>query len=120
VVDDEAVLIDLLADFLGHAGHQVDHARDGYRALELASSRDYDVILSDLRMPGLDGQGLFDRLCAVKPDMKSRFVFSTGDLANPRVQAMLEETGSRCLVKPFKLESVLAVIDEVAGRERAA
>ena len=120
VVDDEAVLIDLLADFLRHAGHQVDHARDGYRALELATARDYDVILSDLKMPGLDGQGLFDRLCAVKPEMKTRFVFSTGDLANPKVQAFFAESGSHYLVKPFKLESVLAVLDRVVGRQKAA
>jgi len=120
VVDDEAVLIDLLADFLKHAGHQVDHASDGYRALELATARDYDVILSDLKMPGLDGQGLFDRLCAVKPEMKSRFVFSTGDLANPRVQKFFDESGSHYLVKPFKLESVLAVLDRVVGRRQAA
>jgi CheY-like chemotaxis protein len=120
VVDDEAVLIDLLADFLRHVGHQVDHARDGYRALELATARDYDVILSDLKMPGLDGQGLFDRLCAVKPEMKTRFVFSTGDLANPKVQAFFAESGSHYLVKPFKLESVLAVLDRVVGRQKAA
>jgi two-component system NtrC family sensor kinase len=120
VVDDEVVLIDLLADFLKHAGHQVDYARNGHRALELATSRDYDVILSDLKMPGLDGQGLFERLCAVKPEMKNRFVFSTGDLANPKVQAFFEESGSHYLVKPFKLESVLAVLDQVVGRQQAA
>jgi two-component system NtrC family sensor kinase len=120
VVDDEVVLIDLLADFLKHAGHQVDYARNGRRALELATSRDYDVILSDLKMPGLDGQGLFERLCAVKPEMKNRFVFSTGDLANPKVQAFFEESGSHYLVKPFKLESVLAVLEKVVGRQQAA
>jgi two-component system NtrC family sensor kinase len=120
VVDDEVVLIDLLADFLKHAGHQVDHARDGRRALDLATERDYDVILSDLKMPGLDGQGLFERLCAVKPEMKTRFVFSTGDLANPKVQAFFDESGSHYLVKPFKLESVLAVLDQVVGRQKAA
>ena len=120
VVDDEAVLIDLLADFLRHAGHEVDHSRDGYRALELATARDYDVVLSDLKMPGLDGKGLFERLCAVKPEMKTRFVFSTGDLANPKVQAFFEESGSQYLVKPFKLESVLAVLDRVVGCQKAA
>ncbi len=120
VVDDEVVLIELLADFLKHAGHQVDYARNGHRALELATSRDYDVILTDLKMPGLDGQGLFERLCAIKPEMKNRFVFSTGDLANPKVQAFFEESGSHYLVKPFKLESVLAVLDQVVGRQRAA
>ncbi len=120
VVDDEVVLVDLLTDVLKHAGHTVDRARDGHRALELASSRKYDAILSDLKMPGLDGQGLFERLCAVKPEMKQRFIFSTGDLANPKVQAFFAQSGCRYLIKPFKLESVLAVLDDVAGHDLAA
>ncbi len=120
VVDDEEVLVELLSDFLKGAGHTVDRARDGRKALELARSNDYDVILSDLKMPGLDGQGLYEQLRKVKPDMARRFIFSTGDLANPKVQTFFQATGSLYLSKPFKLESVLKILDQVAERLRAA
>ena len=120
VVDDEEVLTDLLTDFLKGEGHQVDQARDGRSALRMATHTTYDVILSDLKMPGLDGQGLYERLCQVKPEMKERFVFSTGDLANPRVQTFFQATGCRYFSKPFRLESVLSVLNQVARGARAA
>src|SRR5207245_781397 len=67
VVEDEEVLVELLSDFLKGCGHQVDKARDGRKALELASGKDYDFILSDLKMPGLDGQGFYQQLTKIKP-----------------------------------------------------
>ncbi len=120
VVDDEEVLTELLGDFLRSVGHQVDQARDGRQALSMASSRDYDIILSDLKMPGLDGQGFYEQLNMVKPWMAGRFVFSTGDLANPKVQTFFQVSGCPYLSKPFKLESVLKVIDQVVRKLRAA
>ena len=120
VVDDEEILVELLTDFLKSFGHKVDQARDGRSALELAIENNYDVILSDLKMPGLDGQGLYERLRTVKPDMGRRFIFSTGDLANPKVQTFFQTTGALYLSKPFRLESVLTVLDRLTSRLRAA
>ncbi len=120
VVDDEEVLVELLGDFLRSVGHSVDTAADGRKALELAKTRDYDVILSDLKMPGLDGQGFYEQLVKVKPVMAVRFIFSTGDLANPKVQTFFQTTGCLYLSKPFRLESVLKVLDQLARRLRAA
>ena len=120
VVDDEEVLVELLSDFLKGCGHQVDKARDGRKALELASGKDYDFILSDLKMPGLDGQGFYQQLTKIKPAMAPRFIFSTGDLANPKVQTFFQATGCLYLSKPFKLEAVLKVLEQAARRLRAA
>ena len=120
VVDDEAILVELLRDFLKSVGHQVDTAPDGRKALELARTNAYDVILTDLKMPGLDGQGLYAQLCKARPEMTNRFIFSTGDLANPKVQTFFQATGCLYLSKPFKLESVLKVLDQLARRLRAA
>ena len=120
VVDDEDVLTELLTDFLRGEGHEVDQARDGRVALQKATDNDYDVILSDLKMPGLDGQGLYDQLCRIKPDMRQRFIFSTGDLANPHVQTFFQVTGCRYFTKPFRLELVLSVLNQVARDELAA
>jgi len=120
VVDDEAILVELLRDFLKSVGHQVDTAPDGRKALDLALANAYDVILTDLKMPGLDGQGLYTQLCKARPGMANRFIFSTGDLANPKVQTFFQATGCLYLSKPFKLESVLKVLDQLARRLRAA
>ena len=119
-MDDEAILVELLRDFLKSVGHQVDTAPDGRKALDLALANAYDVILTDLKMPGLDGQGLYTQLCKARPGMANRFIFSTGDLANPKVQTFFQATGCLYLSKPFKLESVLKVLDQLARRLRAA
>jgi signal transduction histidine kinase/ActR/RegA family two-component response regulator len=120
VVDDEPVLVDLLSEFLLAAGHQVEEARDGAQGLEMARAGNYDVILSDLKMPGLDGQGFYERLVRERPEMARRFIFSTGDLANPKVQTFFQKTGCLYLCKPFKLEAVLQILDELARTRSAA
>ncbi len=120
VVDDEEILVELLCDFLRSVGHRVDQARNGRDALRLATERDYDLVLSDLKMPGLDGQGFYDRLCRKKPAMSGRFIFSTGDLANPKVQTFFQRTGVPYLSKPFRLEAVLEIVDQISARLRAA
>ncbi len=119
VVDDEPVLTELLSDLLESVGHEVDIARDGRVALRLERANRYDLIVTDLKMPGLDGQGLYEQVCRERPAMRSRFIFSTGDVVNPDAQGFLMGSGCAYLSKPFKLETVLALVDEVA-RARAA
>ena len=120
VVDDEAILTELLTDLLKSVGHEVEHARDGRVALRMAQQGGFDVILSDLKMPGLDGQGLYEALCQERPEMKNRFIFTTGDVVNPDVRSFFQRTGCAYLSKPFKLEAVLQVVDQVAGSRQAA
>jgi len=62
VVDDEPLVAALIADALGLEGYEVETAKDGREALEKIAARSYDVILSDLRMPELDGVGLYREL----------------------------------------------------------
>ena len=120
VVDDESILVELLTEFLRMSGHTVDDARNGQAALALATANEYDVILTDLKMPGLDGQTLYERVRKLKPHMAHRFIFSTGDLANPKTQTFFQTAGCPYLSKPFRLEAVLKLLDQVMGGTRAA
>ena len=119
IVDDEPVLRELLTDLLRSAGHAVESARDGRAGLTLALQSRFDVILSDLKMPGLDGQGLYEAVCRERPAMRARFVFTTGDVVNPESQGFLQESGCAYLSKPFKLETILAVVAQAGGRRAA-
>src|SRR5207247_9978251 len=94
-------------------GHKGDPARNGQKALELATANDYDAIMTDPKTPGRDGRGLYERLCKIKPHMTRRFIFSTGDLANPRTQAFFQAAGCPYLSKPFKLEAILTLLDQI-------
>jgi signal transduction histidine kinase len=116
VVDDEEVIVELLNEVLSTVGHRVETARNGKQALDKIMSNGYDVIISDLKMPGLDGSGLYDSVCREKPEMAHRFVFSTGDATSPATQDFFKKTGCPCLSKPFDLQAVRDSLDQIFSR----
>ncbi len=113
VVDDEQLIIDLLTDVLGEDGHQVVGVCDGRAALRALEEEEYDLIISDLKMPGLSGRQLYAHLKAGRPDMVKRIVFTTGDVVSPGTKEFLVQTGCRYLAKPFDVSEVSAVVNEV-------
>jgi CheY-like chemotaxis protein len=113
VVDDEPEVASLLAEILARAGHRVVVANNGTEALERLAARAYDVILSDLRMPGLDGPTLFRQVERLYPALAGRFVFLTGDALGGDTLAFLEASRAPRLEKPFTLAAVLEVVDHV-------
>ena len=84
VVDDEPEVGQLLLDILERDGHRVDRASSGREALERLAEREVDLILSDLRMPDLDGPALYRELAARRPELLARLVFVTGDTLGRR------------------------------------
>ena len=82
-------------------GHHVDTASNGRQALALLQAQEYDLILCDLRMPELDGPGLYHALESQQPDVLQRFIFLTGDTLSPDAEAFLEHVGVPRLIKPF-------------------
>lgn len=118
VVDDEESIVDLLESVLLQAGHRVTTASNGRQALERIKEFDYDVIISDLKMPDMGGQKLYDRVSEIKPHLKERMIFSTGDTVNPTTQDLFQKTGNLHIAKPFRLEEVDQVIRRVLERQR--
>lgn len=113
VVDDEDGVADLLAEILTGSGFEVTIAEDGQTALNRLRSESFSVILTDLRMPGLDGPSLFARLRAEKPALTQRFVFVTGDMLSPDVAGFLRDSGQPCLEKPFAPDDVRRAVAAV-------
>jgi CheY-like chemotaxis protein len=110
VVDDEPDVAGVLTDLLKVAHEQVDTASDGRAALERIEQADYDLILCDVRMPGLDGPDLYRALRLTHPELLSRFVFLTGDTLNAESRDFVQHTGAPCLSKPFDFAEVYQVI----------
>lgn len=114
VVDDDEEIRDLLATALGADGHTVDGARDGGEALALLALRPYDLVLSDLRMPHVDGPSLYETLQTrhrfpVRFATKlPRVIFMTG---NPAAHAaFLRGTTDPILEKPFAIRIVRKIV----------
>ena len=113
VVDDEPFIAQLVADMLSVEGYAVDTAANGLVALEQIRRRSYDLILSDLRMPQLDGLALYRELARQRPELLLRIIFVSGTIDDPEYQKFLEDTGASVLPKPFNLEELRQLAERV-------
>jgi CheY-like chemotaxis protein len=113
VVDDECIIAQLIADVLSGEGYEVDTAPDGLAALEQIDRRAYDLVLSDLRMPELDGLGLYRELEKRRPDLARRFVFITGTSEHTDYQVIIEGIAAPVLTKPFDVTELQRVVREM-------
>ena len=112
IVDDEAGISKGLAYLFRRDGHQVDTAANGHLALARLQEREYDLILCDLRMPELDGPGLYRALEFHAPHLLRRFIFLTGDTLSPEAQTFLSQTGAVRLNKPFRAAEIRRVVQQ--------
>src|SRR5713101_814966 len=118
VVDDEPLVAALMADSLGLEGYEVETAKNGREALEKIGARSYDVILSDLRMPELDGVALYRELERYQPRLLQRLAFVSGTTEPPEYASFLAETGAIVLTKPFAVAALQRLVQRVLeGRQ---
>lgn len=106
VVDDEAALGAMIAELLTTQENLVDVVTDGQQALEKLAACRYDVVLSDLRMPGMDGPALYAEVQKRHPGQERCFVFLTGDTFTGGTAEFLERSGVPSLAKPFTLDEM--------------
>jgi CheY-like chemotaxis protein len=113
VVDDEPGIAGVLAEVLQLDGHAVETVSNGEAALGMLTAGGFDLILSDIRMPELDGPGLYWEIERRDPHMLQRMIFLTGDTLSPGTRDFLEKTGVPCLSKPFALSDVREIVQHV-------
>ena len=115
VVDDEADLAGVMRDALALAGHSADTAVTTAAAFERLRERRYDLVLSDLRMPDMDGPRFYQEVQRLYPEMARRFVFVTGDTLSPSTAAFTRGIGAPVLAKPFELEELVRAVGQRLG-----
>ena len=113
VVEDDLPIAQMMASILADDGYEVDLACNGRLALEMIEIQDYDLILTDLRMPELDGVGLYRELERRQPDLLRRLIVITGTSAHPEYENFLAETHVPFLEKPFSLVALQALTRQV-------
>ena len=121
IVDDEESVRDLLHIVLQEMSMNVDMATNGEEALAMSTRHTYDLIISDLKMPGLSGAEFYEKLHATRGPATPRFMFVTGDVLSSETREFLESTNSLCVLKPFDLADVRKTVAEALQRRvRAA
>jgi PAS domain S-box-containing protein len=114
VVDDEPEIRDSLAEILTGAGHRVSTASSGREALNLIAAESYDVILTDIRMPDLDGRAFYEEVARRWPERAGHIVFITGDTLASAMREFVSSSGRPVIEKPFLPSDVRRVVAELA------
>ncbi len=110
IVDDEVEIRSMLSEILAADGHVVEEAVDGRDALARLSEKPFDLVISDLIMPVLDGAGMYDELCRRHPDAVKRLVFITGDTLSPATRRFLKRAKRPVIEKPFVPDEARSVV----------
>ena len=110
IVDDEPAVAEFLSRALTEFGHSVDVHERGEDVIRKPDLDKYDLMILDVRMPGVDGEALFEHVQGLDSKSAPRILFITGDATNPSTKAFVDRTGSPALTKPFTLEHLMSAI----------
>jgi DNA-binding NtrC family response regulator len=115
VIDDETVFVDALTNVLTRRGIKVQGVPDGYRALELLTNEEFDVLVLDLRMPGMDGLAT---LKAIRErDALTPVILLSGNIDLKQVSDALKEGAAEVLLKPCPVDILVSSIENAFERK---
>jgi CheY-like chemotaxis protein len=117
LIEDEPAVMALVRAVLEGHGYAVVPTESGADALRLLADGNFHGVISDMRTPGgVDGAQVYAWIAAHKPELASRVVFITGDIANEETAATLRRTGAPCVEKPFRVHDFISVVEQTFGR----
>jgi CheY-like chemotaxis protein len=113
IVDDEPEVGLILAEMLTVMGVGSDVVGTGEEAIERLQAQDYDAIVCDVRLPGIDGPALYAWLTERRPHLSARIAFATGDTLGHASERFLADSRRPLLEKPFLPADVQRLMDEL-------
>ncbi len=119
LVEDEPPIAEFIRRVLEPKGYKLVAAPSGAEALKLLGAGEFLGVITDMRTPGgVNGGDLHAWIQAHRPDLRSRVIFITGDIANEETFAILTQTKAPCLEKPFKGPDIIAMVEKTFGKAR--
>ena len=110
VVDDDIGICETISDILAARGYQIATAEDGFRAIERVRGSTFDVVLMDVKMPGMNGVETYREMKKIRPRM--RVIMMTAYTLDELIRDALREGASGVLYKPFDIARLTRLIDE--------
>jgi signal transduction histidine kinase len=110
LVDDEPMVRAVLGTMLSNDGHEIVTAEDGLSAVRALERGPFDLIIADIKMPVLDGPGLYRQLQTRHSGLEDRMIFITGDVLSSETKEFLETVRPVSLTKPFGIEALRSAI----------
>ncbi len=112
VVDDEEDQVDVIRHILRDK-YTVTGVNSGKEAIERLGKEMYDLVICDLKMPGIDGAGVYEWIREHKPFMEGRVLFSTGDVFGPKAEKIISRIGENYIIKPYNVEELLKKVEDI-------
>jgi CheY-like chemotaxis protein len=117
LIEDEPAVMALVRAVLEGHGYSVVPTESGAEALRLLADGNFHGVVSDMRTPGgVDGAQVYAWIAAHRPELATRLVFITGDMANEETAATLRRTGAPCVEKPFRVQEFISVVQQTMGK----
>lgn len=116
IVDDEKDLAEILSSILKLKGYDVHFVMDGYKAIEAVKTTSYDLILMDIRLPGINGVETFIKIKEIDPEVK--VIMMTGFTVEDMIEKALKNGAYACIHKPFDIEKIIALIEEILSKNQ--
>jgi DNA-binding NtrC family response regulator len=117
LIEDEPAVMAYVQAALERSGYPVVCCESGVDALRLLEKGSFLGIVSDMRTPGgVDGGQVHAWIAQHRPDLASRIIFITGDIANEETVATLRETGAPCVEKPFRVQPFIDIVSRTFGK----
>ncbi len=117
VVEDEPHIRDFLVEFLTACGHRVDSAGNGSEALTLLTERSFALILTDLHMPEMDGEALYQKIAQTWPHLASRVVFLTSGVPSSTLDVFSGGAQVPILRKPFNPDALRQLVERMLNQQ---
>jgi CheY-like chemotaxis protein len=117
LIEDEPAVMSYVQAALERSGYPVVCCESGVEALRLLENGAYLGVVSDMRTPGgVDGGQVHAWIMRHRPDLATRVVFITGDIANEETVATLRQTGAPCVEKPFRVHQLIEAVTKAMGK----
>src|SRR5215469_3735401 len=117
LIEDEPAVMSYVRAVLERNGYSVVCTESGVDGLRELASGSFLGIVSDMRTPGgISGADVHDWIRRHRPELATRLVFITGDIANEDTAETLRRTGAPCVEKPFRVQQFISVIEKTMGK----
>jgi len=111
IAEDELAVREFVSRALAHNGHEVTAVDDGLKALEAVSTDAFDLLVTDIVMPGLDGIALALKLAKDRPELS--ILMMSGYAVERQRAHNLDALIHKIVAKPFTLDEICTAVDEV-------
>ena len=117
VIEDEPSVAAFMRTALERRGYDVMPSASAADGLQLLATTDFRGVVSDFRTPGgINGADLHDWVRRHRPELASRIVFITGDTASAETIKLLQQNGTPCIEKPFRVQELMAAVEKTIGK----